>query len=105
LDAVARPVPVHQWFEVLPTACRALADFTSQTDAGAVLAFSPSMTMMPALFRPLGEPIRCFDEEEWALLEPGGYVALVQGRSAAAPARWVYFERVIAAATGLSSQA
>ena len=35
--------------------------------------------MMPAIFRPSGEPARCFDEQEWDLLEPGGYVALLQG--------------------------
>jgi GT2 family glycosyltransferase len=94
LDALVRPVPLQRWFEPLPMACRTLADFTAQTHARGVVAFSPSMVMMPAIFRPAGETVRSFDEDEWALLEPAEYVALMQGADAAAPARWVYFERV-----------
>lgn len=94
LDALARPVPLQRWFETLSPACRALDDFRSQTQARGVVAFSPSPLMMPAIFRPLGAPVRGFDEEEWALLEPAGYAALIQGEGEAAPARWVYFERV-----------
>lgn len=96
LDALARPVPLQRWFEKLPAACRTLDDFRSQTRARGVLALSASPLMMPAIFRPLESDVRGFDEEEWALLEPAGYVALLQGEgeAAAAPPRWVYFDRV-----------
>jgi GT2 family glycosyltransferase len=94
LDALARPVPLQRWFEALPAECRTLTDFTSQTNARGVVAFSSSGLMMPAAFRPLGASVRSFDEEEWALLEPAGYVALMQDEGEAAPARWVHFERV-----------
>ncbi len=93
LDSLARPVPVQAWFETLPSPCRTLAEFTSATRAAGVIAFSPSLLMMPAIFRPLSEPVRGFDDEEWGLLEPGGYVALLQGVDAAAPGRWVHFQR------------
>jgi GT2 family glycosyltransferase len=89
LDRLARPVPVQRWFRTLANPCHTLADFTAQAQVSGVLAFSPSMLMMPAIFRPLGETVRAFDEEEWKLLEPAGYVALVLAGSA----EWVYFER------------
>lgn len=94
LDRLVRPVPLQRWFEALASPCRTLEDFTRQTQGRGVIAFSPSMLMMPAIFRPLGEAVRCFDENEWALLEPGGYVALMQGALPGAPQRWVHFERV-----------
>lgn len=93
VDALARPVPVQRWFDALPTECHTLAEFTSQTQARGVAAVSSSTLMMPAMFRPMNVDVRGFDEEEWALLEPAGYVALMHGRGDAAPARWVYFER------------
>lgn len=92
VDRLARAVPVGRWFETLPSPCRTLAEFASATREMGVIAFSPSMLMMPAIFRPHGEAARPFDEHEWALLEPAAYVTLVEG-SGGAPARWVYFER------------
>lgn len=94
VDALARPVPLQRWFETLPMPCRTLEDFRSQTRSRGVVAVSASPFMMPAMFRPLGAPLRGFDEQEWALLEPAGYVALLQGEGAAVRPRWVYFERV-----------
>ncbi len=92
VDRLARPVPVGRWFETLPSPCRTLAEFTCATRAAGVIAFSPSLLMMPAIFRPPGEPARPFNELEWALLEPAAYVTLLRLAGEAA-ARWVYFER------------
>lgn len=94
VDALARPVPLDRWFETLATPCRTLDDFSMQTGSRGVVAFSPSLIMVPAIFRPLGDQVRCFDANEWDLLEPGAYVALMQDGAAGSPSRWVYFERL-----------
>ncbi|MBI2769644.1 MAG: glycosyltransferase [Burkholderiales bacterium] len=93
LARLARPVPLAQWFDALPEPCRALADFERQTGNAAVIAFSPSMLMMPALFRP-GRAAARFDESEWALLEPAAYVALVTDAGREDDPRWVQFNRI-----------
>ncbi len=91
--ALARPVNPAAWFKVLAQPVKSAREFSQLTGAGRVLAFSPSMLMMPALFRPSLAEARCFDESEWALLEPAAYVALVAGSDQAAAPMWVYFER------------
>jgi cellulose synthase/poly-beta-1,6-N-acetylglucosamine synthase-like glycosyltransferase len=91
VDALARPVPVQQWFHVLPRPCRTLAEFNAQSEDAGVLAFSPSMLMMPAIFRPRGDAARPFGPDEWELLEPADYVALLESESGRR--RWVHFQR------------
>jgi GT2 family glycosyltransferase len=93
VDGLSRPVPLKRWFEVVPAPCRTSDDLRSQTGAAGVVAVSPSPLMMPAVFRPLGQTACSFNAQEWALLEPGGYVALMQA-DGAAPPRWIHFERV-----------
>jgi GT2 family glycosyltransferase len=91
MDRLAKPVPVQRWFEQLARPCGTADDFNKQTGQAGVIAFSPSMLMTPAIFRPQGEPARPFAAAEWELLEPGGYVALVEDRSATQ--HWIHFVR------------
>lgn len=81
----------------------------------AVLAFSPSALGWPALLRPQGAAPRPFSAEEWALLAPGRYVALLApdsggvGGPAGSPGgrgrspRWVHFEKRASGAPGAPS--
>lgn len=86
--AISRPVVQHTWFDVLPGPIQSAQEFTHRTDGAGVLAWSPSLSMVPALTRPWGFGAHPLDAQEWALLEPGAYVALLRGRR-----RWIYFER------------
>lgn len=92
VDRLARPVPPG-WFDQSAGRCRTLAEFAGATAGAGVLALSPSMSMMPALFRPAGQagPLT---PAEWQLLEPAQYVALMQDAAAGALPRWVHFERL-----------
>lgn len=91
LDRMAIPVP-SGWFDQYIPPCRTLAEFAGRTAQAPVLALSPSMLMMPAIFRPPGLLARGLSQDEWALLEPAAYAALVAGEDAA-QSRWVHFER------------
>lgn len=93
LSALARPINIEKWFKVIPEPVANAEAFAQHTDHGAVLAFSPSVLMMPALFRPSFSNARCFDEQEWALLEPASYAALVQSADQNRKPEWFYFER------------
>jgi hypothetical protein len=94
LASMARPVNLAQWFEVLPDPVTSAAAFSEMTGRRPVLALSPSIQMMPAMFRPTLAEARGFDDQEWALLEPANYVALVRDSGKARQSSWVYFERV-----------
>lgn len=94
IGALAQPVNVNQWFKVLATPIASVQEFTAETGGGKVLAFSPSTLMMPAIFRPSIDQARCFDTDEWALLEPAAYVVLVDTPSVADAAVWFYFQKV-----------
>lgn len=91
--ALARPFDLTRWFTVMPQPVRSAKEFAELTGSEAVLAFSPSMLMMPAIFRPDSRLASCFNDDEWALLEPAVYVALLTGSSETAGQRWVCFER------------
>lgn len=93
LAALARPVDRATWYKVIPKPVTSAQEFAACTDNGRVLAFSPSVLMMPALFRPSFPDARCFDAREWALLEPASYTALVQSTDLARKPVWVYFDR------------
>lgn len=91
---LAGAVDVARWFAVVGMKVATLAEFSDLTGGAGVLAFSPSVLMMPALFRPEGVALRGFDEDEWALLEPAAYSALLLGTSESAKPFWVYFCKV-----------
>ncbi len=95
VQALARPMDPQQWFNMLPGPTPSLQAFTEQTGSAAVLAFSPSPLMVPAIFRPDPETAQPFNQAEWDLLEPGSYVALLRGpgNAAAEASRWTLFQR------------
>ncbi|MBU3740577.1 MAG: glycosyltransferase [Rhodoferax sp.] len=91
LDRLARPVPLERWFEG-PTAALDSAEAFAQASGDAVvLAWSPSPLMWPCLFRMQPGQATGFSAAEWALLEPGAYVALLR-RGGQGPAFWWRFE-------------
>lgn len=92
VDRLARPVPAG-WFDHCAGSWRTLAEFAGATAGAGVLALSPSMSMMPALFRPDGQA-QPLTAGEWQLLEPAPYVALMSSQEAPAAVRWVHFERL-----------
>ncbi len=93
VSALARPVDLEKWFKVIAKPVISAQEFAHHTGNGRVLAFSPSVLMMPAIFRPSFEQARGFDAQEWALLEPGNYAALICGPDRTSKPEWVYFTR------------
>jgi GT2 family glycosyltransferase len=90
VDRWVRPVPVREWFDVLEAPCETLHDFEAQAPGTAIVAFSPSMTTMPAIFRLPPDKAAPFTQAEWDLLEPAQYTALVQDGKGR---RWLHFRR------------
>ena len=90
VERLARPLDPAAWFEMLGTLESALA-FRQATGDARVLAFSPSLLMLPAIARPAGYAGTGLSDAEWDLLEPGPYVAWVEDARAAR--RWVHFVR------------
>ncbi|MEI7538265.1 MAG: glycosyltransferase, partial [Comamonadaceae bacterium] len=88
---LAGSVDLNAWFKVLTQPVSSAEEFTHQTGAAGVLAFSPTMLLMPAIFRPSVAQARPFDEDEWGLLEPGPYTALLVGPVSSMALSWVYF--------------
>lgn len=82
-----RQIP-ELWFDVLPGRITDVNAFNEATGYQGVIAFSPSLLMFPAIARPHDQPCSTWSDAEWALLEPGRYVALLEGRK-----RWVLFEK------------
>jgi GT2 family glycosyltransferase len=91
--SLARLVDLAKWFKVIPKPVASALEFAAVTENGAVLAFSPSVLMVPALFRPSFATARRFDEQEWELLEPACYTVLVQSVDTARKPEWFHFER------------
>ncbi len=92
--ALARPIEPSEWFQVTTRPPVNATDFSSQAGSAGVLAVSPSLQMMPAMFRPSLADAPNFSEAEWALLEPASYVALIRCVTAPHRTRWVQFQRV-----------
>lgn len=76
------------WFDVLPGKIDDAQTFAEATEYRGVVAFSPSMLMLPAIARPHAHTISTWSNAEWNLLEPGRYLALLEGRK-----RWLIFEK------------
>jgi len=94
IDAMARPLAPEPWFDRLGPPLQGAAAFGQAAQGAGVLALSPSLLMVPAMLRNPAARHTGFSDAEWALLEPGGYVALLDGPGTA---RWVYFEKAGAA--------
>jgi GT2 family glycosyltransferase len=91
---LAGSMDLNAWFKVLAQPVSSAEEFTHQTGAAGVLAFSPTMLLMPAIFRPSVAQARPFDENEWGLLEPGTYTALLVSADSSKTVSWVYFRKV-----------
>jgi hypothetical protein len=89
IEQLARPIQLEEWFHMLGT-FSTVQEFEAATLGAGVEAFSPSLQMMPAIVRPVGCSGLGFTPHEWALLEPGPYVAWL---STSSMRRWVYFVR------------
>ena len=90
---LAGSMDLNAWFKVLAQPVSSAEEFTHQTGAAGVLAFSPTMLLMPAIFRPSVAQARPFDENEWGLLEPGPYTALLVDPESSTSPTWVYFRK------------
>ena len=91
---LAGSMDLNAWFKVLAQPVSSAEEFTHQTGAAGVLAFSPTMLLMPAIFRPSVAQARPFDTQEWVLLEPGTYTALLVSADSSKTVSWVYFRKV-----------
>lgn len=91
LERLARPLKPGKGFEMLGQVDSA-EKFRRSTQNARILAFSPSLSMMPAIVRPAGCLATSLSDSEWELLEPGAYVAWLE--SPHAGRRWVQFVRV-----------
>jgi hypothetical protein len=90
---LAGSMDLKAWFKVLAQPVSSAEEFARQTGAAGVLAFSPTMLLMPAIFRPSMAQTRPFDAAEWGLLEPGPYTALLVDPASAQATTWVYFRK------------
>jgi GT2 family glycosyltransferase len=90
---LAGSMDLNAWFKVLAQPVGSAEEFTHQTGAAGVLAFSPTMLLMPAIFRPSMAQAHPFDENEWGLLEPGPYTALLVDPDSSTSPTWVYFRK------------
>lgn len=90
LDALMVSVDPGSRFELISQPLQSAADLAEKTNGAAVLALSPSLLAWPAIYRPFGLPL-LLDEADWALLEPGQYVVLLEDMNG--KRRWCCFER------------
>jgi GT2 family glycosyltransferase len=88
---LAGSVDLNAWFKVLAQPVHSADEFAHQTSGAGVLAFSPTMLLMPAMFRPSVAQARPFDAQEWSLLEPGPYAALLVDADSSKAESWLYF--------------
>jgi len=91
VEALARPVDAAKRFDLISQPMLSAAEFEQSSNGAAVLALSPSLLAWPAVYRPAHLSPMPLDERDWALLEPGQYVALLQ--DLCGETRWCCFER------------
>lgn len=91
VDALSQEVDVGRRFEVIQSPLNSAAAFIQETNGASVLALSPTLLAWPALYRPSGHLAAPLDDQDWALLEPGQYVALLRDGDDAT--RWCCFTR------------
>lgn len=93
LNQWGRPVIRGEWAEILPHPIGSHEELRAQLRGSGVVALSPSVMMMPALFRPKNTVPVSLDSEDWARLEPGAYMLACHDGNDDSSIRWVGFER------------
>lgn len=88
-----RPVIWDEWGEILPRPVNGPEELHAQLGGAGVVALSPSVIMMPALFRPCCADPVLFNAQDWARIEPGRYMLACSGGKKGSALRWVGFER------------
>lgn len=88
-----RPVIWGEWGTILPHPISSPDALRRQVGGAGVVALSPSVMMMPALFRPLDKDPVWLTAEDWARIEPGRYMLACADGTRDSPPRWVAFER------------
>ncbi len=91
IDRLVRPVCWADWGEVLPEPLGSATEFTNRTAGAGIAAISPTPLMMPAIMRPADVRPAALNDEDWARLEAGRYMAAIVGTTDAL--RFVSFER------------
>lgn len=90
---LAGSVDLNAWFKVLAQPISSAEEFARQTGGAGVLAFSPTMLLMPAIFRPSMPQARPLDAQEWDMLEPGPHTALLLSPDSSQTVTWAYFQK------------
>ena len=93
LDHWGRPARWDEWGDLLPHPLDSPEELHAQLGGAGVLALSPSVMMIPALFRPLGTAPVSLSPLDWARIEPGRYMLACSDDKTGSPVRWVGFER------------
>ena len=88
-----RPVIPDQWGEILPRPISTPEDLHAQLSGSGIVALSPSVMMMPALFRPAGADPVGLSAEDWERIEPGFCMLACSAREDGSSLRWVGFKR------------
>lgn len=88
-----RPINWEEWGEILPHPVSDPEELHAQLGGAGVVAFSPSVMMMPALFRPSCTDPVLFNAQDWARIEPGRYMLACSGGKDGSALRWVGFEK------------
>lgn len=92
LDALSRPVDPLQRYASVAETVSCWQELAEKTQHAGLLALSPTMVGWPAFVRSPNSAPLPLSEAEWALLEPGHYLALIQPAGGGEP-RWVHFAR------------
>lgn len=91
LDLIGCKVIATERFKSSLGRVASAGEFVLKSGGGELLALSPSLLARPALLRPPWLAATPMGVDEWDLLEPGDYVALIQASSG--PPSWHHFER------------
>lgn len=91
IDALTQGVDAGNRFELIQTPLSSAAALITHTQGASVVALSPSLLAWPAFYRPANQQATPLKDEDWALLEPGQYVALLREKDG--QLRWCCFYR------------
>jgi GT2 family glycosyltransferase len=85
-------INLKQWGNVIEKPIDSYQAFLAEIGLLGIVAFSPSIIMMPAIFRPLDALPILFNELDWERIEPGRYMLICCDKRNSR-LRWISFER------------